>query len=1032
MSKQYWKGLEELRNDAEFVRAKNNEFTEHLPLDEIVNKKADDITITPRRDFLKFLGFSVAAASLAACEAPVRKTIPYLFKPEQITPGVSNWYASMYWDGYDFCPIVVKTREGRPIKIEGNALSKMTQGGTSARVQASVLSLYDSTRLKGPMMNGKPAMWNGVDADIKNKLESISLAKGNIRILSSTVISPSTLKVIDEFAAKYPGTKHIQYDAVSCSAMRTANKESFGVEAIPSYSFDKANVIVAFDCDFLVNWIAPVKHARQYAETRKVNKDKKTMSRHWQFESALSLTGSNADKRVGVKPSMQGAAIANLYNAVAKMAGTATVSAASMGEAQKEIDALARELWENKGKSVVVSGINNVAVQNLVNGINSMLDNYGATIDLDNVSNLRKGNDADVAALIDEMNKGDVTALLIYNSNPVYTLPNGKQFGEALKRVSLTVSFADRADETASLCQYICPDHHSLESWNDAEPRTGVYALAQPTIAPLFSTRQFAESLLVWSGNTTNYHDYMVDNWTKNILKGADWNKTLQDGILYGEETPGKPYKSNANVNAAADSLSKMKGGAIEMVIYEKSAIGSGVQSNNPWLQELPDPISKITWDNYLCVSPKDARDKGWKQGNVVEIKANGIAAKVAVVVQPGQIPGTVSLALGYGRTAAGKVANGIGVNAYPFVSMVDGAMMYASPSVEISKTVEDDYLLAATQTHHTMMGRAPVREATLADYVKDPKAGNEDELFAVKVGKEETKESAHKVNLWDNHEVGNHHWGMSIDLNSCIGCGSCVVACTAENNVPVVGKLEVSRSREMHWIRIDRYYSSDADPKSHHEKGDLTAMEMPSDNPKVVFQPIMCQHCNHAPCETVCPVVATAHSSEGLNQMAYNRCVGTRYCANNCPYKVRRFNWFQYDTNSSFTQVNPAQDDLGRMVLNPDVVVRARGVMEKCSLCVQRLQDGKLIAKKAGRPVKEGEINTACAQACPTKAITFGDYLNKESALSKSWNPEERSYHLLEELNVQPNVFYQVKVWNREGGHHEEHAHVEAGHKEG
>jgi MoCo/4Fe-4S cofactor protein with predicted Tat translocation signal len=1015
MSKQYWKGLEELRNDAEFVRAKNNEFPEHLPLDAIVGKKADDITVTPRRDFLKFLGFSVAAASLAACEAPVRKTIPYLFKPEQVTPGVSNWYASTYWDGHDFAPIVVKTREGRPIKIEGNTLSKATQGGTSARVQASVLSLYDSTRLPGPTMGGNPAKWDAIDNDIKSKLSTIATAKGNIRILSGTVVSPSTMKVISEFAAKYPGTKHIQYDAVSCSAMRTANKESFGVEEIPSYNFDKANVIAAFDCDFLVNWYSPIKHARQYAETRKVNAGKKSMSRHWQFESALSLSGSNADARVLVKPSMQGAAIASLYNAVAKMAGAATVSAASAGDIQKDIDTLAKELWENKGKSLVVSGINNVAVQNLVNGINSMLENYGTTIDLDNPSYLRKGNDAEVAALMDEMNKGDVTGLLIYNCNPVYTLPNGAKFGEALKKVSLTVSFADRADETASMCQYVCPDHHSLESWNDAEPRKGIYTLAQPTIAPLFATRQFAESLLVWTGNTMNYHDYIVDHWTKNILNGATWNKTLQDGILYKEETPAKPYKSNANLAAAANSLSNMKGGAMEMMIYEKSAIGSGVQANNPWLQELPDPVSKITWDNYLSVSPKDARDKGWKQGNVVSLKVSGMnAVNVPVVVQPGQMPGTVSLALGYGRTAGGKVANKIGVNAYPFVSMMDGAMMYAAPSVEISKTVEDDYLLAATQMHHTMMGRAPVRETFLAEYIKDAKAGNEEELFGVKVGQEETKESASKINLWDNHEIGNHHWGMSIDLNSCIGCGACVVACSAENNVPVVGKLEVSRSREMHWIRIDRYYSSDADPKEN-EKGNLTAMEVPSDNPKVLFQPVMCQHCNHAPCETVCPVVATTHSSEGLNQMAYNRCVGTRYCANNCPYKVRRFNWFQFDSNSAFKDVNPSQDDLGRMVLNPDVVVRARGVMEKCSMCVQRLQEGKLIAKKAGRPVKDGEINTACAQACPTKAITFGDSLNKDSMLSKAWNPEERSYHLLEELDVQPNVSYKVKVWNRE-----------------
>jgi MoCo/4Fe-4S cofactor protein with predicted Tat translocation signal len=1011
MNKTYWKGVEELQNDAKFVQLKNNEFAEHLPLDEIVQEKADDVTVTPRRDFLKFLGFSVAAASLAACEAPVRKTIPYLIRPEQVTPGASNWYASSYHDGYDYCSILVKTREGRPIKVEGNTSSSVTKGGTNARIQASVLSLYDNARLKNPMAGGAPVSWDNLDKEIAMKLQTVVAAGGGIRILSSTIISPSTLKAIEEFGKKYPNTKHIMYDAVSCSAMKAANKESFGADEIPSYNFDKANVIVAFDCDFLINWISPIEYSRQYAETRKLNGGKKSMSRHVQFESALSLTGSNADDRYHVKPSMQGATIAALYNAVAAKAGAATVNAGASGaDLAKPISMLADELWENKGKSLVVCGINNTAIQNLVNGINSLLENYGSTIDLDNHCHLRQGSDADVAMLMDEMNKGTVGALFIYNCNPVYTSPMGKQFGEALKKVTCSVSFADRADETASLCQYICPDNHPLESWNDAEPKQGKFSLTQPTIAPLFSTRQFPESLLVWAGNTTNYHDYIAQHWNANMLKGKSWNEVLQEGVLEGEQSTAKSYKTSANLSAAADTLSKMSGSGIELTLYEKTGVGSGVQANNPWLQELPDPVSKVTWDNYLSVAPKDARDNSWKQGNVVEVKAIGVSMKVPVVIQPGQMPGTCSLALGYGRTAAGKVANGVGVNAYPFISIVDGQMMYAATGVQVSKTVEDDRMLAATQTHHTMMGRAIVRETTLDEFIKDPKAGNETELVSVKIGKEEKKMTTEQLNLWNNHEVGDHHFGMSIDLNSCIGCGSCVVACTAENNVPVVGRQEVSRSREMHWIRIDRYFSSDADPKEG-ENGDIKAMEIPSDNPKVVFQPVMCQHCAHAPCETVCPVIATSHSSEGMNQMIYNRCVGTRYCANNCPYKVRRFNWFRYTDNPKFDfNMN---NDLGKMVLNPDVVVRARGVMEKCSLCVQRLQEGKLVAKKQGRKVKDGEINTACAQACPTQAITFGDYKDKSSQLSAMWQPEGRSYHLLEELDVQPNVFYQTKVRN-------------------
>ncbi|HRH66769.1 MAG TPA: TAT-variant-translocated molybdopterin oxidoreductase [Bacteroidia bacterium] len=1016
MSKKYWKGVEELRNDAEFVRLKNNEFFEQLPLDQVIEKKAQDVNTTPRRDFLKFLGFSVAAASLAACEAPVRKTIPYLIRPDQITPGIANWYASSYFDGYDYCSVIVKTREGRPIKLEGNTLSSVTKGGVNARVQAAILSLYDSARFKTPMVNGKASKWPEVDNDINGKLSAIAAKGGQIRILSSTVISPSTKKAIADFSAKYPTTKHVVYDSVSVSAMRQANLESFGVNTIPTYNFDKANVIVSLDADFLVNWISPVEHARQYAETRKINGGKKSMSRHIQFETALSVTGSNADLRIPVKPSQQGAVAANLYNAIAAGTGASAVSAPSVdAEVSKKIAAIAAELLANKGKSLVVSGINNPAVQNLVNGINSLLENYGTTIDLDNANNLRQGSDTDLSAFLDEVTKGGVAAVLFYNCNPVYTLPNGSAFAAAMKKMELTVSFSDRPDETTSVCQYICPDHHALESWSDAEPRTGVYSIGQPTISPLFATRQAQESLLTWAGTPANFHDYMAAYWNANIFSKASgsWNKVLQDGVFELPAATPKNYKTAANLNAAADAIGKTNAGGFEMVLYEKVGLGNGQQANNPWLQELPDPISKITWDNYLAVSPKDAREKGWKQGNVVTVKAGNVSVKAPVVIQPGQAFGTASLAIGYGRTVAGKVADNRGVNAYPFTSFSGANLSRVVSGVDIQKTADEDYMLAATQTHHTMMGRAIVKETTLAEWVKNPAAGNAEELLSVKVGKhEEVKKKAGDMNLWADFDSGNHHWGMSIDLNSCIGCGACVVACTAENNVSVVGKDEVNRSREMHWIRIDRYYSSDADPKEG-ESGDIKKMEDPSDMPRVVFQPVMCQHCAHAPCETVCPVIATSHSSEGLNQMTYNRCVGTRYCANNCPYKVRRFNWFQYSDNAQFDfNMN---DDLGKMVLNPDVVVRSRGVMEKCSMCVQRLQDGKLTAKKEGRKLVDGEVKTACAQSCPTHAITFGDFNNPESELNKMWDPEGRSYHLLGELNVQPNVYYQTKVRNAE-----------------
>ncbi len=1017
MSKRYWKGVEELQNDAEFVRLKNNEFYEHLPLDEIIQKKAVDSNTHPRRDFLKFLGFSVAAASLASCETPVQKSIPYLIKPEEITPGIADWYASTYYDGYDYCSVVVKTREGRPIKLEGNTLSSVTKGGVNARVQASVLSLYDSARLKTPTMYGNASTWAEVDKTLIEKLNGIAAKGGKIRILTSTVISPSTIKVIAEFSAKYPNTKHVVYDAVSVSAMLQANQMSFGVNAIPSYNFDKANTIVGIGADFLTNWISPIEYSRQYAITRKLNSGKKNMSRHIQIETALSVTGSNADQRIAVKPSQQGVVVTNLYNAIASLAGASSIPAASAGEMQKEITSVAKELWTNKGSSLVVCGINDIAIQNVVNAINSLLGNYGSTIDLDNPNRMRQGNDAEVAMLLDEMNKGEVGGLLIYNCNPAYTLPDGSQFAAQLKKLDLSVSFADRTDETAANCQFVCPDHHSLESWMDAEPKAGTYSIGQPTIAPLFKTRQVQESLLTWAGNNTNFHDYMASFWASNILpKGTgNWNKALQDGVFETAQAAPKSYTSSADLNAAANAISKISSGGIELVVYEKTGIGSGIMSNNPWLQELPDPVSKITWDNYLAVSPKDAREKGWKQGQVVSVSAGKVKMNAPVVIQPGQAFGTVSLALGYGRTAAGKVADNRGVNAYPFTSVSPDAINYFATGVDIQKSTEDDYAFVATPTHRTMMGRAIVKETTLPECLKDNNAGNHPELFKKKIGHhEEVDVKAEDLTLWREFEVGHHHWGMAIDLNSCIGCGACVVACTAENNVAVVGKDEVIRSREMHWMRIDRYYTSDADPKEG-ESGDLKAMENPSDLPKVVFQPVMCQHCNHAPCETVCPVIATSHSTEGLNQMTYNRCVGTRYCANNCPYKVRRFNWFKYSDNPQFDY--NMNDDLGKMVLNPDVVVRSRGVMEKCSMCVQRIQEGKLVAKKAGRPIPDGEVKTACSQSCPTQAITFGDYNNPKSEITRMWKPEERSYHLLEELNVKPNVYYLTKVRNTSEG---------------
>ncbi len=1056
MKKTYWKGVEELSNTPEFEKSKGREFAEELPIEELFNKKASAPEVSGRRDFLKILGFGIGAATLAACEAPVRKTIPYLIKPEEITPGVANYYASSYFDGCDYCSILVKTREGRPIKIEGNNLSTVTNGGTNARVQGSVLSLYDSSRMKGPIYNKGPVSWSEADMNIPTKLNNIVREKKEgIRILSSTILSPSTKAVIEEFTKKFPGTKHIQYDAVSRSGMLDANEDTFGKRALPTYAFDKAKTIVSIGADFLANWISPVEHAAQYVKNRKLRGKSKEMSRHYQFETALSLTGSNADQRTAIKPSEHGKAVVALYNLIANKAGASTSSAISLGKSDKMIAQAADDLWENKGSALLVCGSNDRSVQVIVNEINRLLDSYGKTIDMDTPSFVRQGNDAEVDTLISEMNDGKVGALIIYNTNPYYTHPKAEDFRKGLSKVGLKISFADREDETAILeGLYVLPDHHYLESWNDAEPKKGTYSLCQPTIAPLFDTRSAQESLLKWTGYKDDYHTFIQDYWKKNIFHESKdnhllfsdfWFKSLQEGV-YNVETvhatslpqnakakdapEAKPVakdekkttnmSASAKITAALSAITDAKGAdGLEILLYEKTGIGNGNQSNNPWLQELPDPISKVCWDNYIAVSPAMAKEKNLTQGQVAKVSSNGVSVEVPVYIQPGQAIGTVSLALGYGRTRAGRLSNidlknVIGVSAYPFIQIANGSLQYFTGGVSVEGTTKQQDL-AATQTHHTMMGRAPVRETELEEYAKDSKAGNETELFETADG----KMKAEDLSLWASKETPgfarpDHQWGMSIDLNSCIGCGSCVVACSAENNVPVVGKDEIMRSREMHWIRIDRYYSSDTTeenaPKGTGAIDLLHKMEVPSENPTVVFQPVMCQHCNHAPCETVCPVIATSHSSEGLNQMAYNRCVGTRYCANNCPYKVRRFNWFKYSDNAQFNfNMN---EDLGKMVLNPDVVVRSRGVMEKCSMCVQRIQEYKLIAKKEKRRIRDGEFNMACAQACPTNAITFGDWNNPESELSKE-GAEDRSYHLLGELDVQPNIVYQTKVRN-------------------
>jgi molybdopterin-containing oxidoreductase family iron-sulfur binding subunit len=1018
-SKRYWKGVEELRNDAAFVKNANSEFA-----NPDLSESSNDLdgllggSNTQRRDFLKVMGFGMAAVSLAACETPVHKAIPYINKPELTFPSISDYYASTYSDGGDYAAILVETREGRPIKIEGNPQSSVSSGKTTARVQASVLSLYDIDKLKGPKRGEADIDWTTVDREIGNQLNSIAAKGGAIRIITSTILSPATKAVIADFTAKYPTTRHIMYDANSAFGIVQANQASFGKAVIPSYDFSKAQTIVSINADFLGTWISPIEYMGDYAKGRKIGAiggGKKTMSRHYQFETGLSVTGANADYRTPIKPSQEGLVVAALYNKVAAKLGGTPVSVPSVTVA--DLDKAANELANSRGRALVISGSNDPNVQIVVNALNNLLGSYGTTININSPVNYRQGNDQQMNAFIDEAKAGRVGAALFFAANPVYDHPRGAELAEALPKIQLSASFADRADETASLSKYIAPAPHYLECWNDAEPKQGYFSLTQPAITLIFKTRQFQSSLLTWIGKSSDFQAYLKNYWRTTHYSQATgassfdafWVKCLNDGVFEpnkGQATTGSASFAGNVAQAATGIAQRYKPTTgMELALYESVGVGTGAMANNPWLQELPDPVSKACWDNYAALSQKTANDMGVAQNDLVTVSVNGKSIELPVLIQPGQADNTVSVAIGYGRDKGGKAASGVGKNAYPFVTLNNGYATFSNFNAKVEKA-SGSHEIAQTQTHETVMGRkAVLQEARLASYQKNPKAGR----YEPKVQTSEGPTDPTNITLWNGYGKPNHSWGMVIDLNSCVGCGTCVIACNAENNIQVVGRKEVLRRREMHWMRIDRYYSSDA------EAEDYRGLEVASANPEVTFQPMLCQHCSNAPCETVCPVLATTHSTEGLNQMTYNRCIGTRYCANNCPYKVRRFNWFKYFDNDNFDY--HFNNDLGKMVINPDVTVRSRGVIEKCSFCVQRIQESKLTAKKERRRLAPDEVQTACAQSCPTNAIVFGDLNNPESTVSKLWEAERegRAFRVIEEVNTRPQISYLTKIRNKD-----------------
>ena len=1080
MEKKYWQNFGELNQSDAYTQSAGQEFKEELlPLEDMADEGLLEGK-TARRDFLKYLGFSTAAAALAAsCEMPVRKAVPYLQKPDNVIPGVSNYYASTYVNGGDAISVVVKQREGRPIKIEGNELSTITKGGTSARSQASVLDLYDTTRLRHPLQKDGTSYKEVSTFDAFDNMVSGAIANlggRSIVLLTSTINSPSTLQIINDFLAKYPGSRHVQYDAISYSGMLMANEACYGKRALPSYHFDKAQTIVSLSADFLGTWISPVEFSHQYAKNRKINGENPSLSRHIHFESMLSLTGSNADDRFTHKPSETGLIALAL---LAKLGGSVPAPSINDAKLAKGIELAAAQLTASKGSALVVCGSNDVNVQVVVNAINELIGANGATINWAVTSNYRKGIDADMAKLVADMSAGTVGGLLVYDCNPAYSYYDSKKFTDALSKLPLSVSFNATMDETTEACKYILPSHHWLESWGDAEPKSGFISLLQPVISPLFKTRAFQTSLIKWIGGQATavtavapndstakvtlsapvnnsadaYENYIKSYWSGKLGSLELWDKALQDGVIETETLAAAGTYSAATLGEAAGKIAAVKAGAMEVVLYEKISMGNGNQANNPWLQELPDPISKVTWDNYAMMSPDMAKTiigldvmNSQRQADsyevtpekpVVKITVNGRSVELPVLILPGLNSATVAVALGYGRQSAnkdqtmdriGRAATGAGKNAYPMAIFDGTSVLYSAPAT-IEKTSEA-YPLAQTQVHGSSESRPILFETTLANFRKNPEAVLEEPRHERKILMADGKTDFRKdATMYPDFVKPGIKWGMSIDLNTCTGCSACVVACTAENNVSVVGKIQVQRAHEMHWLRIDRYFTGDVK------------------NPDVVFQPMLCQHCDNAPCENVCPVAATNHSSEGLNQMTYNRCIGTRYCANNCPYKVRRFNWLDFTGSDSFADnqeplrgkdldevVFQMNEDLTRMVLNPDVTVRARGVIEKCSFCVQRLQDSKLESKKQQDPTIVRNVKTACMQACPTNAIHFGNVNDKESEVSKARKDDNRTFYVLEQLHVLPNVSYLAKIRNTDrhiGPVEEEHGEKPATKKE-
>ncbi|MBI3186216.1 MAG: 4Fe-4S dicluster domain-containing protein [Myxococcales bacterium] len=974
---QYWQTLAERARKLD-PEELSREFPEELPVGPLRQPFSFD-----RRGFFKAMGLS-AAAALAACQrAPKQKILPFVRKPEEVTPGVPLWYASTCAACPASCGILLKVRDGRPIKVEGNEAHPLSSGGVCAAGQASLLSLYDASRARGPSFGGTPTSWAALDEAVRRGLLAAKAQGRPIRLLLPWVLGPSAEAAVARFLEVYPTAKTVRYEAIPArEPIASAHRETHGAFVVPDYRFEKAKVIASFGADFLGTWLSPVAFTRQYSAGR--SPEAKRMSKHFQLEAAMSLTGSNADRRLVLPPSDFAPALGALVSLLAQRSAhpqTEAIAPAAHGPrpalSTEALEEVASALLSARGEALVVCGSGSLRAQLLANAANELLGAYGHTLSLE------LGLPLDGLALpfedfLAELRSGAVGALVALGVNPVYSHPRGEELSSLLSKPPLSVCASDRLDETAAAMAHHAATHSFLEDWGDEEPRRGLFSVRQPAVAPLFDTRGPFESLLAWAGIEQGWYDFLRARWEREVFprSGAAsfepfWEGAVQLGVA-DLPSPAEPasFRLGGLEQALSEAPPPSRKDGLELFLYPKVSIGDGSLANNGWLQELPDPITKATWGNYVQLSPPLAASMGIEEGRMLTVSTEAGSLTLPAQVQVGLHPRVVAVALGYGRTKAGTVANGVGRNAYPLATEA-GRVSLAASGASLS-LAEGKKKLALSQTHHSAEGRPIVKQASFGELLADPRAGNEAEELPT------------RRSMWPLHSYLGRRWGMAVDLTACTGCASCIVSCQAENNISVVGEEEVRRRREMHWLRIDRYYAG------------------PPEAPEVVHQPMMCQHCENAPCETVCPVLATVHSGEGLNQQVYNRCVGTRYCANNCPPKVRRFNWFDY----------PHADPLERMVLNPEVAVRTRGVMEKCSMCIQRIEEEKARAKREGRPLLDGEVRTACQQSCPAKAIVFGDLNDPKSEVSRLIRLG-RAYKLFEELNAGSQVSYLTRIRN-------------------